>query len=92
MSEYRALALYERNPSSHKGTAMTPDTTPTTLYRVFTRNWYKYYHGTLVPNPGARKQTIARNVTYSTAIDICHVYNSTHNPGKLSRKAEFTSI
>lgn len=66
------------------------------LYRVFVRNWWRYETSSfsgqrrLVPNPGARKSTIARHVTIDEALSICERYNATHKPGKLSRKAEFT--
>lgn len=60
------------------------------MYHVFVRNWWKVGStGGLVPNPGARKTTLARVSTESEARAICQQYNSTHNPGKLSRKAEY---
>ena len=60
-------------------------------YRVFVRNWWRIEHGVRVPDPGARKTTIARNVaTYDEAREIAQRYNATHTPGRLSRKAEFT--
>jgi hypothetical protein len=59
-------------------------------YTVFVRNWYKPGpYGGRVPGPG-RKTTIARHVTWAQARDICEVYNKNHDPGKYSRKAEFT--
>jgi hypothetical protein len=42
-----------------------------------------------VPDPGARKTTIARGCTYCEAYRICEEYSKTHKPGPLSRKAEF---
>jgi len=60
------------------------------MYHVFVRNWYKLdKYGRLEPAPRARKYTLARVATYSEARAICEEYNSTHNPGRLSRKAEF---
>jgi hypothetical protein len=62
-------------------------------YRVFVRSWWtpnpKYPQG-LEPSPGKQK-TIAWTETESDAQNIAQVYNKTHNPGRLSRKAEYTS-
>jgi hypothetical protein len=65
------------------------------MIRVFVRNWWRWEtnrHGMreLVPDPGARKYTIARVKTEDEARDICREYNAKHKPGKLSRKAEYT--
>ena len=62
------------------------------MYKVFVRNWYKRENGRIVPNPGARKTTLASGLSYEAARDMCQVYNSNHKAGPLSRKAEFTSI
>ena len=63
-------------------------------YKVFVRNWWKNntsWPGGLEPDATARKTTIARRVeTYDRARDICQVWNKNHEPGRLSRKAEFT--
>ena len=61
-------------------------------YKVFVRNWWK--SNPSWPDgrePGAgKKTTIARRVpTEEEARDICRVYNATHEPGRLSRKAEY---
>jgi len=73
-------------------------------YRVFVRNWWRWEypytcaHGSnalrtmkriLVPDPGARKTTLATRCTYDEAFRICEEYAATHKPGPLSRKAEF---
>ena len=61
-------------------------------YNVFTRNWYTwgYENGKRVKICRAgRKSYIKRGVTRDQARDICKVYNNNHNPGVLSRKAEF---
>jgi hypothetical protein len=56
---------------------------------VFIRNWYRRdSNGRIVPGAG-RKTYIARSVTEAEAQQICERYNSTHNPGRLSRKAEY---
>lgn len=57
---------------------------------VFVRNWWKIEKNQLIPHLG-RKTFLAYNVTESEACEICKEYNNTHNPGKLSRKAEYTS-
>jgi hypothetical protein len=63
-------------------------------YKVFVRNWWRWERSTTskvkVPDPGARKTTIATRCTYEEALRICQEYAKTHNPGPLSRKAEFT--
>jgi hypothetical protein len=64
-------------------------------YRVFVRDWWRWEHSTItgdrykVPNPGARKTTLARGCTYDEARAMCEEYARTHKPGPLSRKAEF---
>ncbi len=62
------------------------------LYNVFVRNWWKLnpaWPGGREPDPCARKHRIARGVTYTEARRLCEQYNTTHSPGRLSRKAEF---
>ena len=63
-------------------------------YRVFVRNWWKRnpdWPNGLEPNPRARKTTIAARVaTEEEARAICKRWNETHDPGRLSRKAEYT--
>ena len=62
------------------------------MYRVFTRTWWKRnadWPGGREPSAG-RKTTIARNVqTEEEAQAICRRYNTSHDPGFLSRKAEY---
>jgi hypothetical protein len=58
------------------------------LYNVFVRNWYRRESGRIVPGAG-RKTYLERKVTYAEARRLCEQYNSTHEPGPLSRKAEF---
>ena len=62
------------------------------MFRCFVRNWWTpnpAYPGGLEPRPG-RKHTIARHVkTEAEAQAICRQYNTTHRPGRLSRKAEY---
>ncbi len=60
-------------------------------YRVFSRTWWKSnpsWPNGLEPCAG-RKTTLAKRVSREEALQICKRYNETHNPGKLSRKAEF---
>ena len=59
-------------------------------YTVFVRNWWRMENGQRVPDPGARRTTIARGCTYEEARQICEEYAQMHKPGPLSRKAEFT--
>jgi len=64
------------------------------MYRIFTRTWWKYnpsYPGGREPSPG-RKTTIAKARTEEEAQLICRRWNNEHNPGKLSRKAEYQEI
>ena len=67
-----------------------------TSYRVFVRNWWRWeypnggnYPRHLVPNPGARKTTLARGCTEDEARRLCADYAKSHEPGPLSRKAEY---
>ena len=64
-----------------KGTAET--------FRVFVRNWWRMENGQRVPDPGARKTTLATRCTEEEARAICAEYARTHKPGNLSRKAEY---
>jgi len=62
-------------------------------FRVFTRNWWKLnseWPDGIEPDSTARKTYIADRIeNEEDAINICKKWNATHNPGKLSRKAEF---
>jgi hypothetical protein len=75
-------------------------------YKVFVRNWWRietvFVQGgcpstggapshRFVPDPGARKTTIATHCTEEEARAICEEYAATHEPGLLSRKAEYTT-
>ena len=64
-------------------------------YRVFTRTWWKRnpdWPGGREPGAG-RKHTIAKHVeTEAEAQAIARRYNENHDPGFLSRKAEYESI
>jgi hypothetical protein len=62
-------------------------------YQIFTRTWWKKnpkYPNGLEPSPG-RKYTIGYANTEEEAREICERYNSTYNPGRLSKKAEYES-
>lgn len=64
-------------------------------YKIFVRNWWKInpnWPDRREPDPRARKKTIAYASSEEEARKICREYNDSHNPGKLSRKAEYTSI
>lgn len=58
-------------------------------YDVFVRDWWRYENGRLVPYPGAPRRYIARGVSYDDARQICADYRAKHEPGAVSRKAEF---
>ncbi len=58
-------------------------------YRVFVRDWWRMEGAQRVPYPGAPKRTLARGCTYDEARELCEEYAATHEPGVLSRKAEF---
>jgi hypothetical protein len=60
------------------------------MYRVFVRNWWRWQDSRLVPDPRARKTTLARVATEEEARAICQEHARTHRPGRLSRKAEYT--
>jgi hypothetical protein len=63
-------------------------------YRVFVRDWWLYNPdvvGGVEPGPGPRLVIHKHIETEEEARTICHAYNSTHNPGPLSRKAEYES-
>lgn len=63
-------------------------------YRVFHRTWWK--KNPAYPNgrePHAGKAThIGYADTIQQAQDMCRVWNANHDPGPLSRKAEFEEI
>lgn len=62
-------------------------------YRVFTRTWWREnpaWPDGLEPCAG-RKTTLRKSVaTEEEARAICQQWCSTHKPGRLSRKAEYT--
>ena len=61
-------------------------------YSVFVRNWWKEnssWPNGLEPHAGARKTYLAHGLARDSAYEMCQEYNSTHKPGRLSRKAEF---
>lgn len=60
-------------------------------YTVFVRDWYIYNDkGQRVPGPGER-EILAEGVTLAEARAMCKEWNDEHDPGPLSRKAEFES-
>ncbi len=63
-----------------------------TSYRVFTRVWWKEspsWPNGLEPYPGAPEHTLARSCTEEEAREMCQEWNASHDPGRLSLKAEF---
>jgi hypothetical protein len=65
------------------------------MYTVFVRNWWRAnpdWPNGCEPDASGRRRVIARNIqTEDEARRIAQQYNATHKPGKLSRKAEYTS-
>jgi hypothetical protein len=62
-----------------------------TKYNVFHRTWWAEnpsWPKGLEPCLG-KKHKLAKNVSYEIARAICKDWNSEHEPGKLSDKAEF---
>jgi hypothetical protein len=60
-------------------------------YIIFTRTWWKEnkeWPNGLEPHAG-RKKVIGFAQTEEEAQTICKEWNAGHNPGRLSRKAEF---
>lgn len=63
-------------------------------YRIFTRTWWRHnpeWPNGLEPCLG-RRTTIGYAQTEEEAREICKKWNASHNPGKLSRKAEYDTI
>ncbi len=58
-------------------------------YEVFVRDFWRVERGKRVPNPGADEEQLATGLSYSEARDMCEEWNSSHDPGEVSRKAEF---
>lgn len=65
------------------------------VYNVFVRNWWKKhpkYPGRLEPDAAAEKKYLAHGLaTEKEAQDMAQKYNASHDPGRLSRKAEYES-
>lgn len=69
-------------------------------YTTFTRTWWRWEYRASevsvlnktgrvrVPGAGPRRYH-GHNLTYEEARAMCQRWNSTHNPGPLSRKMEF---
>ena len=82
---------------------MKNDNDNNVVFRVFVRNWWRrsthldildgtaIYKG-LVPDPCARKHTIGKYTNEADALAACKAYRATHEPGELSRKAEYESV
>ena len=89
----RVVSVPSTSPTRTKETAMSKHekTEYEKLYNVFVRTWWSYntkWPGGKEPSPGKRRY-LKRRVTYAEAMDICSAYNSTHEPGPLSKKCEF---
>jgi len=63
-------------------------------FEVFHRNWWKrdpLHKGVKIPGPG-RKTHICYANSEAEARAVCKRWNSSHEPGVLSRKAEFERV
>ena len=64
-------------------------------YRVFVRTWWKRnpnWPGGREPGAGRRTVIASRVETEAEARQFAQDYNRTHEPGFLSRKAEYESL
>ena len=61
-------------------------------YEVFARDWWRWEKGRLVPYPGAPEEFLGYADTEEQARMACREYNDSHEPGDLSRKAEYRSV
>lgn len=62
-------------------------------FTVFVRTWWrnnKEWPNGLEPHMG-RKKIIKSGLTYDEAVQVCKEWNNSHEPGKLSRKAELSN-
>ena len=62
------------------------------MYKTFTRTWWANnpsWPDGLEPSPGRRYTHHTDVETEEEARAICEQWNSTHNPGRLSRKMEY---
>ena len=65
------------------------------MFRVFVRTWWRRnpaWTGGREPCPGKKRTLVSRVATEEEARRICREYNDTHDPGFLSKKAEYESI
>lgn len=64
------------------------------MFNVFARTWWtldKSWPNGLRPQAGC-KTYLAKRVTEAEAKRLCQEYNSIHNPGRLSLKAEYEEM
>ena len=82
------------NPKPQAQPKMTTETQEKT-YSVFTRTWWKEnpsWPNGLEPQPGTRHyRGHPQSVTEEEAREYCQEWNDTHDPGRLSLKAEYES-
>ena len=61
-------------------------------YTVFVRDWWHYSpSGELEAGGWSERETLTEGVTLAEARAMCAEYNESHDPGPLSRMAEFES-
>ncbi len=62
-------------------------------YEVFVRDWWRYdERGNLVPYPGAPEALLGYAEDEEQARAACRQHNDMHDPGELSRKAEYRRL
>ena len=64
------------------------------MFQIYVSNWWKEnpdWPNGLEPD-GTDKRKLMKGSTEAQAQAVCADYNSTHAPGRLSRKAEYTEI
>lgn len=61
-------------------------------FKVTHSNWWRLENGKLLPNYNRRKMLIGYTYSETDARQMCENWNKSHNPGKLSNKAEYQSI
>lgn len=64
-------------------------------FNVFVRTWWKdnpAWPNGLEPCPGEKHYLKRRVDDEETARELCQEYNDAHEPGRLSKKAEYESV
>lgn len=63
------------------------------IYTAFVRRWYRLNpHTGKMEHHMGRKTILRTGLTYEEAVMVCREYNEKNDPGRFSRKAEFTVL